>query len=147
MDRTKNALNTFVGIHRTADYLEQIVKNDVKRYGLNITEFAVMELLFHKGDQPIQRIGKKVLIASSSITYVVDKLEKKGYVKRLRLEKDRRVIYASLTDEGHELMASVFPHHAETLDNAFSVLTDEELLNLQNALKKLSRYTKTNKCS
>ncbi len=45
--------------------------------GMNPTDFSVLELLFHRGRQPIQLIGKKVLITSSSITYVIDKLEKK----------------------------------------------------------------------
>ena len=44
MDRTKQSLNVFVGMNRALDTLEQITK-DVKRYGLNITEFAVLELL------------------------------------------------------------------------------------------------------
>lgn len=68
MNRTKESLNTFIGLNRTVDHLEQIVRNDIQRYGLNITEFAVLELLYNKGDQPIQRIGDRVLIASSSIT-------------------------------------------------------------------------------
>lgn len=50
---------------------------DIKKHGFNPTEFAVLELLYSKGEQPVQKIGEKVLIASSSITYVVDKLEKR----------------------------------------------------------------------
>ncbi len=37
------------GMNRALDTLEQITKEDVKRYGLNITEFAVLELLYNKG--------------------------------------------------------------------------------------------------
>ena len=51
MDRTKQSLNVFVGMNRALDTLEQITKEDVKRYGLNITEFAVLELLYNKGPQ------------------------------------------------------------------------------------------------
>ncbi|MBN6094125.1 MarR family transcriptional regulator [Staphylococcus saprophyticus] len=138
MDRTQISLNTFVGLNRTLDHLMKIVKTDVQRYGLNVTEFAVMELLYNKGDQPIQRIGNRVLIASSSITYVVDKLEEKGCVVRQRNEKDKRVTNASLTDKGLSMMDEIFPDHASTLESTFSVLTDEEITVLQTALKKLS---------
>ncbi|KIJ87916.1 MULTISPECIES: MarR family winged helix-turn-helix transcriptional regulator [Staphylococcus] len=138
MDRTQISLNTFVGLNRTLDHLMKIVKTDVQRYGLNVTEFAVMELLYNKGDQPIQRIGNRVLIASSSITYVVDKLEEKGCVVRQRNEKDKRVTNASLTDKGRSMMDEIFPDHASTLESTFSVLTDEEITVLQTALKKLS---------
>lgn len=138
VDRTQISLNTFVGLNRTLDHLIKIVKTDVQRYGLNVTEFAVMELLYNKGDQPIQRIGNRVLIASSSITYVVDKLEEKGCVVRQRNEKDKRVTNASLTDKGRSMMDEIFPDHASTLESTFSVLTDEEITVLQTALKKLS---------
>ncbi|RIO33560.1 MarR family winged helix-turn-helix transcriptional regulator [Staphylococcus saprophyticus] len=138
MDRTQISLNTFVGLNRTLDHLMKIVKTDVQRYGLNVTEFAVMELLYNKGDQPIQRIGNRVLIASSSITYVVDKLEEKGCVVRQRNEKDKRVTNASLTDKGRSTMDEIFPDHASTLESTFSVLTDEEITVLQTTLKKLS---------
>lgn len=138
VDRTQISLNTFVGLNRTLDHLMKIVKTDVQRYGLNVTEFAVMELLYNKGDQPIQRIGNRLLIASSSITYVVDKLEEKGCVVRQRNEKDKRVTNASLTDKGRSMMDEIFPDHASTLESTFSVLTDEEITVLQTALKKLS---------
>ena len=138
MDRTQISLNTFVGLNRTLDHLMKIVKTDVQRYGLNVTEFAVMELLYNKCDQPIQRIGNRVLIASSSITYVVDKLEEKGCVVRQRNEKDKRVTNASLTDKGRSMMDEIFPDHASTLESTFSVLTDEEITVLQTTLKKLS---------
>lgn len=138
VDRTQISLNTFVGLNRTLDHLMKIVKTDVQRYGLNVTEFAVMELLYNKGDQPIQRIGNRVLIASSSITYVVDKLEEKGCVVRQRNENDKRVTNASLTDKGRSMMDEIFPDHASTLESTFSVLTDEEITVLQTALKKLS---------
>lgn len=138
VDRTQISLNTFVGLNRTLDHLMKIVKTDVQRYGLNVTEFAVMELLYNKGDQPIQRIGNRVLIASSSITYVVDKLEEKGCVVRQRNEKDKRVTNASLTDKGRSMMDEIFPDHASTLESTFSVLTNEEITVLQTTLKKLS---------
>lgn len=138
VNRTQISLNTFVGLNRTLDHLMKIVKTDVQRYGLNVTEFAVMELLYNKGDQPIQRIGNRVLIASSSITYVVDKLEEKGCVVRQRNEKDKRVTNASLTDKGRSMMDEIFPDHASTLESTFSVLTDEEITVLQTTLKKLS---------
>ena len=141
MDRTKSSMNAFIGLNRTLDYLEKIVREDVKQYGLNITEFAVLELLYNKGYQPIQRIRERVLIASSSISYVVDKLEEKGCVTRIRNQQDKRIINASLTQQGRRIMDEIFPKHAETIQSTFSILTDEELQTLQNTLKKLSAPT------
>ncbi|EHJ08206.1 MarR family transcriptional regulator MhqR [Staphylococcus simiae] len=138
MERTKQSLNTFVGMNRALDKLEQITKEDAKRYGLNITEFAVLELLYNKGPQPIQRIRDRVLIASSSISYVVAQLENKGWLTRQKDTTDKRVYMACLTDYGQQQMATIFPQHAATLTEAFEVLTDDELMILQQAFKKLS---------
>ncbi|HCX0627195.1 TPA: MarR family transcriptional regulator [Staphylococcus aureus] len=138
MDRTKQSLNVFVGMNRALDTLEQITKEDVKRYGLNITEFAVLELLYNKGPQPIQRIRDRVLIASSSISYVVSQLEDKGWITCEKDKDDKRVYMACLTEKGQSQMADIFPKHAETLTKAFDVLTKDELTILQQAFKKLS---------
>ena len=70
MTRMEESLKAFVGIKRTNDILEKLVKNDAQQYGLNISEFAVMELLYHKGPQPINRIQERILIANSSTTYI-----------------------------------------------------------------------------
>ena len=138
MDRTKQSLNGFVGMNRALDTLEQITKEDVKRYGLNITEFAVLELLYNKVPQPIQRIRDRVLIASSSISYVVSQLEDKGWITREKDKDDKRVYMACLTEKGQSQMVDIFPKHAETLTKAFDVLTKDELTILQQAFKKLS---------
>ncbi len=71
------SLKLFVILSRAVQSITKRIEEDIKSYGLNPTEFAVLELLYSKGDQPIQKIGDKILLASSSITYVVDKLEKK----------------------------------------------------------------------
>ena len=79
----KLALKALVVLMRSSQTVQDIVKQDMEKYGVNPTEFAVLELLYHKGEQPIQHIGKKILLASSSITYVVDKLEGKGLLKKV----------------------------------------------------------------
>ncbi|CAD7360837.1 MULTISPECIES: MarR family winged helix-turn-helix transcriptional regulator [Staphylococcus] len=141
MQRTDIALKTLIGLKRTNDMMDKIIRNDVKSYGLNITEFAVLELLYNKGEHSIQRIQERILIASSSTTYVVQKLEEKGLLQRRQCEKDRRVSYAALTDKGQALMAQIFPQHAKAIEAAFSELTTEELNTLQQTLKTLSTQT------
>ncbi|WP_227939351.1 MarR family winged helix-turn-helix transcriptional regulator [Alkalihalobacillus deserti] len=105
------SLKLFIVLSRALQSIKKRVEEDIKCLGLNPTEFAVLELIYSKGDQPIQKIGEKVLIASSSITYVVDKLEKKNLIERKPCPKDRRITYAAITSEGTELMNKVFPKY------------------------------------
>ena len=53
-----------------------------KKNGFNPTEFAVLELLYQQGPQPLQVIGSRLLMVSGGVTYVVDKLEKSGLLYR-----------------------------------------------------------------
>ncbi|WP_050616637.1 MarR family winged helix-turn-helix transcriptional regulator [Bacillus testis] len=122
---------------RSSQTVQDKIKNDMNQYGLNPTEFSVLELLYHKGDQPIQHIGKKILLASSSITYVVDKLEKKEYVVRKACPTDRRVIFASITEKGRAFMEDVFPKHTEVIEDIFGDLSEEQVEELIILLKKI----------
>lgn len=134
------SLKLFVVLSRAFEAIQKEVAKDIRSYGLNPTEFAVLELLYNKGEQPIQKIGEKVLLASSSITYVVDKLEDKSYLVRQACAKDRRVTYAVITDEGKALMDEIFPEHKNSLKNIFAGLTPDEKVEVIALLKKLGYY-------
>src|SRR5690625_859314 len=123
---TELSLKLFVVLTRTLQSIQKQTVKDIRRYGVNQTEFAVLELLYNKGEQPIQKIGEKVLLASSSITYVVDKLEKKEYLKRKACPKDRRVTYSTLTNSEKQLMDDIFSEHTEAIHNIFSRLNATE---------------------
>ncbi|MGD6855887.1 MarR family winged helix-turn-helix transcriptional regulator [Bacillus infantis] len=124
-------------ILRASQAIQEAIRKDAANYDLNPTEFSVLELLYHKGDQPIQMIGRKVLISSSSITYVVDKLEQKKYVRRQGCPEDRRVIYAVLTAEGKALMDEVFPQHESKMGEVFDELNANEVNQTIDLMKKI----------
>ena len=142
MDEIAASLKLFVVLSRAIQSIEKQVIKNVKTYDLNLTEFAVLELLYHKGDQPVQKIGQKILLASSSITYVVDKLEEKGYICRRACKEDRRVTYVSITEKGKQLMDQIFPEHQEELNKIMGGLSLEEKLDTIEKLKKLGLYAK-----
>lgn len=137
------SLKLFVVLTRTLDSIRKKIEDDIKSLGLNPTEFAVLELIYHKGDQPIQKIGEKVLIASSSITYVVDKLEQKQLVKRKPCANDRRITFATITLKGNNLMDTIFPKHTEAINEIMAGLTSDEKENMINELKKLGYYAES----
>lgn len=122
---------------KATDALHEVIKKDVAQSGLNPTEFSVLELLYHKGKQPIQLIGKKVLIASSSSTYVIDKLAAKNYVIRIACPEDRRIIFAELTAEGQLLVETIFPEHEKAINQAFQGVGKQEVEAMIATLKKI----------
>ena len=134
------SLKLFVVMSRAIEAVEKAVTKDIKRYGLNLTEFGVLEFLYHKGEQPIQIIGKKVLLASSSITYVVDKLEEKGLLERMACPNDRRVIFGRLTEKGEKLMEEIFPQHEKAMAQIFSSLSTEEKEQAIELIKRIGLF-------
>ncbi|GEN56625.1 HTH-type transcriptional regulator MhqR [Halolactibacillus alkaliphilus] len=134
------SLKLFVVLSKAYRSVSDQVANDIRSKGLNTTDFGVLELLYHSGDQPLQKIGDKILLASGSITYVVDKLEKKGLMKRTQSEKDRRVTYASITEEGIALLNAIFPDHWKQIERITDGLTEEEKQQAITLLKKLGSY-------
>ncbi|WP_025948390.1 MarR family winged helix-turn-helix transcriptional regulator [Geobacillus thermocatenulatus] len=139
----QQSLKLFIVLSRAYRSVSDQVNKSIQSFGVNPTEFAVLELLYHKGDQPLQQIGEKILLASGSITYVIDKLENKGLIVRRACERDRRVTYASITDSGRQFIQRVFPEHAETIHETVAALTAAEKEQAIALLKKLGYGAKT----
>ncbi len=135
MDRNEASLRALTILLRASSSVSSMLKKDMQSYGLNPTEFTVMEVLYNKGAQPIQVIGNKVLLASSSITYVIDQLEKKTYVERKVNENDRRITLVSLTANGQKFMEGVFPQHSKLIQELFGELSQNDIEQLSESLK------------
>jgi MarR family 2-MHQ and catechol resistance regulon transcriptional repressor len=118
--------------------MEQAVK-DMKRHGLSPSEFMVLEVLYSKGRVPLQQIGEKILVTSGSVTYNIDKLEKKGFLKRVPCAEDRRVIFAEMTPTGKELFDQIFPEHRAVVHTVMTGLTLNEKEQAMELLKKLGK--------
>ena len=69
---------------------------------------------------------------------MIDQLEKKGLVNRILCQEDKRVTYVEISESGKELMARVFPCHAQMIEHIFDQLTVEEIQTLKELLKKVN---------
>ena len=122
-----------------SDHAEQSL--NLSGAGLGDSDFRVLEVLLHKGTLPVNTIGPKVWLNPGSISVAVDRLEKKALVKR-RNTDDRRVRLVELTAKGRALITKTFREHAAAMEEAASVLSNEERLTLLGLLKKLGKAGK-----
>ncbi len=134
---TDRALKLFIVLSRASKVILEEAHRLIEQYELNPTEFGVLELLYHRGQQPIQHIGKKILLRSGSMTYVVDKLEKRELLERVSCEEDKRVTYISITETGTELIRSIFPEHEKNIEMLMSGLNAEEQTTAIELIRKL----------
>lgn len=139
-DNHAASLNLYIALNRASQWINAHADRDIRQHGLNRTEFGVLDLLYHKGPQPLQQIGGKVLMSSGNITYVIDKLEKKELVRRNASTEDRRTIYAEITEQGKQFMELAFPDHAALIDHVLGSLTAEEKATLSVLLKKAGKF-------
>ena len=121
-DPTTTALKLYVVLARATEAIHAHTKAHVESHGLTHAEFAILEALYHKGPQLLGEVQKKILVSSGGITFLIDKLEKRGLVARRPCENDRRARYAELTPEGKKLIAKIFPSHAEAIRRAVAGL-------------------------
>jgi MarR family 2-MHQ and catechol resistance regulon transcriptional repressor len=136
---TATALKLWVVLSRSHDALVQVLKADIERHDLTLAEFAVMEALYHKGPQLLGEIQKRILVSSGGMTFLVDRLAKRGLAERKACPVDRRARYAALTKKGEKLMRSIFPEHAAVIHGAMAGLKQPEQRELTALLKTLGK--------
>lgn len=113
------------------------VRKDIERHGIAMEQFMILELLYSKGPHPIQKISDTFSIPSGSITYVVDKLEKKDWVYRQPAPTDRRGCHVVLTEKGQALLNDIFPKHAAVISSQLSCIGTEDKRRLADLLKSI----------
>ena len=138
-EREDRALALWIVLSRAASAVTAHSAADIARSELTPAEFAVLELLYHKGPQLLGEVQKKVLVSSGGVTYIVDRLADRGLLERRLCPSDRRARYAAITRKGKALMKQVFPRHAEAIRAAVAGLSEEEQVQARALLRKLGR--------
>jgi len=131
------ALNLFIKLNRAADSVSNRVNNFINSQHLTVSQFGVLEILFHLGSMSQCDIGKKLLKTGGNMTMVIDNLEKRNLVERVRNEHDRRFIEVHLSSDGEKLIEKIFPKHVEKIVEEMSILTQEEQIEFSRLCKKL----------
>lgn len=131
------ALNAYVKLMRAAESLTARVHKHLASAGLTISQFGVLEALYHLGPLSQRALGQKILRSSGNITLVIDNLEKRGLVRRKRDRSDRRFFIVHLTGEGQKLIRRIFPPHAALIAAEMRVLSAAEQKKLGDLCKKL----------
>jgi MarR family 2-MHQ and catechol resistance regulon transcriptional repressor len=131
------ALDAFIGLLRAADKVSTAAHRQLSSVGLSVSQFGVLEALYHLGPMCQRDIARKILKSTGNITMVIDNLEKRGLVLRVRNEQDRRYFTIRLTPVGEGIIGQYFPDHARRITGIMTILTDEELASLTGLCNKL----------
>src|SRR6266542_2661329 len=142
-DRDRAAtLQLVIALGRALQAMERLVRPHLATSGLAMTEFAVLEALYHKGPLRLGEIRDRILVTGASTTYVVKKLEERGLMRRKSCAEDSRVVLGELTAKGRALIEEVFPVHVELLQQATAGLTVSEKREASRLLRALRRHAR-----
>ncbi|MEA4906838.1 MAG: MarR family transcriptional regulator [Chloroflexi bacterium] len=139
---TRLALDTFIKFTRAANAFQARLFQSPNLGDLTPSQFGVLETLYHLGPLCQGELSSKLLTSTGNMTLVLDNLEKRTYVQRVRDQEDRRLVRIHLTPQGEALIREVFPRVAEAIRSDLGVLSAEEQANLGHLCKKLGKRTR-----
>lgn len=134
------AVRVWLILSKATHAIEKNAMQSVSALGLGLSDFAVLEVLFHKGPLPVNTVGKKILLTSSSITAAVNRLETRKLLRRVTTPKDRRSRIVELTEAGRRLIERAFQKHAKDMEETMAVLKSSERAELVRLLKKVGLW-------
>jgi DNA-binding MarR family transcriptional regulator len=93
---------------RTSDQLQHCFAGLFRQHDLTSSQYNILRILRGEGKPlPILEIASRTIAVVPGITGLIDRLEQAGFVRRVRCEKDRRVIFVALTDQGTKSLAAL----------------------------------------
>ena len=138
----KNAdksMKTWIQLLRAYNKIRANEIAHIASFGITMSQFEVLEVLYHRGDLNVGTITKLIMSTPGNITVVIRNLKRDGYVTSLPDPSDKRASILSITNKGKELIEKVFPEHAKNFEGYFEALSDEETNTLFTLLRKLHK--------
>ena len=109
----------------------------IRQMGLTSSQFDIISTLGNTSGMTFNKLAEKTLTTKGELTGIIDRLEKKGLVRREVPKEDRRSFLAVLTPAGEKVFTETFPAHIAHLKQRSERLSSEELQQIQAALAKL----------
>jgi MarR family transcriptional regulator, organic hydroperoxide resistance regulator len=124
-------------IRRLMQAGEHYTKELNKVYNVSAAQINCLIALYENGPLSPSQIARHVMVNSSTITGIIDRLEKKGLVQRLRVSQDRRVITVELTRNGKILAENAPPPIQHKIIDGLKKLSPDEIDDISLTLKRL----------
>ena len=138
-ERRRLAAECHAAAHEVFAAVNRNVGSELLSLDMPMGQFKAMATVTMFGSQPVGELGRRLGISEPAASLLVDKLEERGLVARVRDQEDRRRILVTATAAGNELAARLRQGREEQVDQWFAALTDEELSSLVLGFRGLLR--------
>ena len=130
-------------LSRSLDRIMPVYRTLFQEHAITDQQWRVMRALWEQKHLTSRQIAEITLLPSPSLVGILDRLEKKGFVGRLRSIEDRRLVYIVPTQSGRELQELMLPKIEQIHDSFTQKVTPEEWGELNRILEKLNEYKTT----
>ena len=113
-------------------------KRILKASGLTIPQVMVLRAIDALGDVTVKRISDAVSLSQATVTTILNRLQDKGLIERVRGQADKRVVNARLTAVGCDVLADAPPLLHEQFIDRFESLADWEKTQILSALQRVA---------
>ena len=149
IDPENEKLDVITEIENELRYLCTIVKQKGREmlveFEITPPQFQALLYLVKEEDLTIGELSKRMYLACSTITDLVDRMEKNKMVKRVRDDKDRRVVRVSVLEKGHKIIEKVLTARREYLRNILDDLSEEQKTFILEGISMVYERTDTKK--
>jgi len=107
--------------------LDKRLRNYLNKLGLTIPQALILTTLHDTDEMKISDISNALSLADSTVSGIIDRLERMGYVERIRLVEDRRIVKVRLTDKIRHIMKEIKKKKEEYLSSLLSCASQEDM--------------------
>ncbi|WP_409229328.1 MarR family winged helix-turn-helix transcriptional regulator [Gudongella sp. SC589] len=106
-------------------------------FNITVPQFTALQILINNGDMTISELSQKMDLACSTITDLIDRMEKTNLVRRRKDEQDKRVVRVEVLQEGHDILSKVLEKRIEFLSDKLKGVAEDDKQALRTALENL----------
>ncbi len=123
---------------RKVDYIIRRKGREIlSDFNITVPQFSALQILMNQGNMTIGELSQKMALACSTITDLIDRMEKAELVVRRKDEKDKRVVRIEVLPNGYDILEKVLNKRIDFLAGKLSDFTDEDKEKLNKGLKAL----------
>jgi DNA-binding MarR family transcriptional regulator len=137
-EHSKESIRTWLRLLSCEAIIEQRLRTRLRQtFSVTLPQFDVLSELERAGAPlTMSQLSRELMVSNGNVTGVIDRLEKTGYVKRVRAEHDRRIQNIELTARGRTAFDKMAVQHERWLDEMFAGLSQTDMGKLQQLLLK-----------
>jgi MarR family transcriptional regulator, organic hydroperoxide resistance regulator len=121
----------------------RLTKGMASQFGLTGPQLTVIKLLESFDNLSLSSLSERIRAQNSTVTGIIDRMEREGLVRRERSTVDRRVVHIRLSDKGQKLARQIQVEPMEIFRDALASLTQADLRDLLRIMNRLQKYVRS----